>query len=53
MEILKRLFAEKNYEAVRAQIYQDPDYKNNALKLNYLASAFYCSRDYQGKNFSH
>jgi len=48
MDNLKKLFAEKNYEAVKAEIYKDPDYKSNALKLNYLASAFYYARDYQG-----
>jgi hypothetical protein len=48
METLKRLFEEKNYEAVKAEIYSDPDYRNNAEKLRFLVSAYYYLRDFQG-----
>jgi len=48
MDKIKKLFTEKHYEAVIAEIQRDFDYKNNRLKLRYLVSAFYYSRDYKG-----
>ncbi|AFM14041.1 hypothetical protein Turpa_3404 [Turneriella parva DSM 21527] len=48
MDKIKKLFTEKNYEAAIAEIYRDPDYKNNRLKLRYLVSALYYLRDYEG-----
>ena len=48
MEKIKKLFAEQKYEALKTEIYRDADFRRNAVKLRYLISAFYYSRDYQG-----
>jgi hypothetical protein len=48
MEKIERLFAEKNYETLKVEIYKDTGYKNNPVKLRYLVSAFDYLRDYQG-----
>ena len=48
MEKIKQLFIEQKYEELKAEIYQDSDFRQNPIKLRYLISAFYYSRDYQG-----
>lgn len=48
MEKIKQLFVEQKYDALKTEIYQDVDFSKNPVKLRYLISAFYYSRDYKG-----
>ena len=48
MEKIKKLFAEAKYEEVKKEINQDPDFRTNVVKLRYLISARFYSRDYKG-----
>lgn len=48
MEKIRKLFAEAKYEEVKKEIYLDPGFQTNVVKLRYLISACFYSRDYKG-----